>query len=82
MREVSVYLFASLRDYTGEKTLKVEVPADATVGQLKDILIKKYPRLGKARNSILAAIDREYAADDTVIPDKAEIALFPPVSGG
>jgi molybdopterin converting factor small subunit len=35
-----------------------------------------------AQNSIMAAINFEYAADDQAIPSNAEIALFPPVSGG
>jgi molybdopterin converting factor small subunit len=31
---------------------------------------------------MMAAINREYAADEQVIPEGAEIAFFPPVSGG
>jgi molybdopterin converting factor small subunit len=32
--------------------------------------------------SVLTTIDREYAFDEAVIPSSAEIAMFPPVSGG
>lgn len=31
---------------------------------------------------MLISVNQEYAFDDVVIPDGAEIALFPPVSGG
>jgi molybdopterin converting factor small subunit len=32
--------------------------------------------------SVLITINREYAFDDAVIPIDAEMAMFPPVSGG
>jgi molybdopterin converting factor small subunit len=32
--------------------------------------------------SVLITIDREYAFDEAVIPPNAEMAMFPPVSGG
>jgi molybdopterin converting factor small subunit len=38
--------------------------------------------MSPAHNFMLAAINREYVADGQVIPTDAEIALFPPVSGG
>jgi molybdopterin converting factor subunit 1 len=82
MNEVNVYLFASLRDYTGAKSLKVAIPKGATVADLKELLAKEHPRLVPVREAIMAAINREYAADEQIIPQNAEIALFPPVSGG
>jgi molybdopterin converting factor small subunit len=36
----------------------------------------------KVNNSIMAAINREYVSGVQVIPTGAEIAFFPPVSGG
>jgi len=32
--------------------------------------------------STLVSVNREFAFDENVIPEGAEIALFPPVSGG
>ncbi len=60
----------------------MEIPSGTTVGVLTDLLVTKYPRLEKVRTSMLAAIDHHYAGDEQVIPEKAEIAFFPPVSGG
>ena len=74
--------FATLRDYVNAKTIEVDVPSDITVAGLKELLVKSYPKMVPAQNSIMAAINREYAADEQVIPLNAEIALFPPVSGG
>jgi molybdopterin converting factor subunit 1 len=79
---IKILFFATLRDYVNAKTIELEVPADTTVADLKELLGIKFPKMVPAKNSIMAAIDREYAADEQVIPLEAEIALFPPVSGG
>jgi molybdopterin converting factor subunit 1 len=80
--KIKIMFFATLSDYTGEKTVEMEIPRDTTVAGLKEALMKKYPRMLPARPTIMTAINREYAADEQVIPLDAEIALFPPVSGG
>ncbi len=82
MNEITVYFFATLRDYVGAKSLHMMLPANATVGDLKKMLIEQHPRMIPARDSIMAAINREYAGDEELIPAQAEIAFFPPVSGG
>ncbi len=82
MQKVKVLFFATLRDYVGTKSLELEIPTGLTVGGLTKILVKTYPRLEKVKESMMAAINREYAADEQVIPLEAEIAFFPPVSGG
>lgn len=82
MHKVKVLFFATLRDYVGSKSLELEIPFGMTVGGLTDLLVATYPRLEKVKNSMMVAINREYAADEEVIPEDAEIAFFPPVSGG
>jgi molybdopterin converting factor subunit 1 len=79
---IKILFFATLRDYVGAKTIELEVPSGTTVARLKESLVKRFPKMMPAQNSIMAAINREYAADEQVIPLDAEIALFPPVSGG
>jgi molybdopterin converting factor small subunit len=49
---------------------------------LKELLVEKYPKIASAQKSMMAAVNREYAASEQVIPLDAEIAFFPPVSGG
>jgi molybdopterin converting factor subunit 1 len=82
MNQIKIFLFASLRDYVGAKTIELELAAGTTIADLKELLVRTYPKLSPARNSMLAAINREYAADEQLIPLHAEIAFFPPVSGG
>jgi molybdopterin converting factor subunit 1 len=82
MQKVKVLFFATLRDYVGTKSVEMEIPPGLTVGKLRNLLVTAYPRLEKEKASMMAAINREYAADEQVIPQEAEIAFFPPVSGG
>jgi molybdopterin converting factor subunit 1 len=82
MHKVKVLFFATLRDYVGSKLVEFEIPLGLTVGGLTDLLVTTYPSLEKVKDSMMAAINREYAANEQVIPEGAEIAFFPPVSGG
>ncbi len=82
MNQVNILFFATLKGIIGARTLQMELPEGATVGLLKDTLISEHPNLAPMRGSIMAAVNQEYAADDQVIPAQAEIAFFPPVSGG
>jgi len=82
MQKVKVLFFATLRDYVGAKYVELEIPIGTTIHDLMDLLASTYPRLEKVKDSMMAAVDREYAADEEVIPEGAEIAFFPPVSGG
>jgi molybdopterin converting factor subunit 1 len=79
---VKIFLFAILSEYVGAKTVELEVPAGTTVAMVKELLVKKYPKMASVQKSIMTAVNREYAAGDQIIPLNAEIALFPPVSGG
>lgn len=82
MNRVKLLFFATLRDRAGTKTLELDIPADLTVQGLKDKISNEYPNLKESMSSVLITINREYAFDDAVIPQNAELAMFPPVSGG
>ena len=82
MNHVKLLFFATLRERAGTKAMELDVPADLTVKGLKDRLAMEYPQLSESLRSVLVTINREYAFDEAVIPLDAEVALFPPVSGG
>jgi molybdopterin converting factor subunit 1 len=82
MNHVKVLFFATLRDLAGAKSIELDVPTDMTVQGLKDRLARAYPTLKQAMETVLVSINREYAFDEAILPDAAEIAMFPPVSGG
>ena len=45
-------------------------------------ILSQYPELQRFGNSLLLAVNQEYAHPETAIHDGDELALFPPVSGG
>ncbi len=82
MNRVKLLFFATLRDRAGTKTMELEIPAELTIQGLKDKISNEYPNLRESMSSVLITINREYAFDDALIPPDAELAMFPPVSGG
>jgi molybdopterin converting factor subunit 1 len=82
MNRIKLLFFATIRDRAGTKFMDLDVPEDMTVQGLKDKLAKEYPNLKDSMKSVLITINREYAFDEAVIPLNAEMAMFPPVSGG
>ena len=83
MTRVKILLFATLRERAGgTKSIEVDLPDSATVSMLKTQIAREHPALEQSMKSVLTAVNREYAFDEAVLPDGAELAMFPPVSGG
>lgn len=82
MNRIKLLFFATLRDRAGTKSMELDIPEGMTVQGLKEKLAEEYPNLKDSMKSVLITIDREYAFDEAVIPPNAEMAMFPPVSGG
>jgi molybdopterin converting factor subunit 1 len=82
MNKIKLLFFATLRDRAGAKSMELEISDDLTIQGLKDKLALDYPNLAQSMSSVIVTINREYAFDEAVVPQNAEIALFPPVSGG
>lgn len=82
MNKLVVLFFANLRERAGVKETQIELPIGATVGDLKSFLVERYPGLDQTMKTCIVAVNRQYAKDETILPEGAEIAVFPPVSGG
>lgn len=82
MNQVTVLFFATIRELTGTRQTSLELPDGARVADAKAILIEKYPSIELAMDTTVIAVNREFAPDEDILPDGAEIAIFPPVSGG
>ncbi len=82
MNKISVLFFATFRDKAGTNRTEIEIPEGTTIAGLRTLLAEKFPPLETLADHALASINREYAYDDQVIPEGAEVAWFPPVSGG
>ena len=81
---VQVRYFASLREALGPQE-QVQLPAGATLGNLRDQLIASSPRHAEAlarTRTLRGAINQVMCDEATVVPEGAEVAFFPPVTGG
>jgi MoaE-MoaD fusion protein len=74
---VVVRLFAGLRELAGTGRRDLELPADASVGEI-------WPELGLGDEppGLLYAVNKEYAETSQPLSEGDEVALIPPVSGG
>ena len=81
--QIKVLFFATLRDKAGTKSVEMDIAPDSTIGGLKTLLTEKFPGIdAQLMDHCLASINHEYRFDESEIPADAEIAFFPPVSGG
>ena len=81
---VQVRFFASLREALGPQE-QMQLPAGVTLGELRDQLIASSPRHAEAlarTRTLRGAINQVMCDEATVVPDGAEVAFFPPVTGG
>ncbi len=81
---VKVRFFASYRELIGREEVVIEVQGDITLGELLEKLKREVPGVSNALESgnPIIAVDHEIAPRGTRITPNAEVAIFPPVSGG
>ena len=80
--KVSVRFFAAFREIVGRTHMEVGVAEGTTAGNLLDLFVGRYPRLGDLVGSSLLAVNREYVPPETTLRENDEIVFVPPVSGG
>jgi sulfur-carrier protein len=78
--------FASLREHLGVEAETVEVPITvATVRELRAWLIDRdanYAHGLAPQRAIRMAVNKRLAQAETLLSEGAEVAFFPPVTGG
>ena len=82
MNHIKVLFFATLRDRAGAARIEMDLEAGATIQDLKKAITRRFPAIEETITHCLAAINHEYSADEAEVPADAEVAFFPPVSGG
>jgi molybdopterin converting factor subunit 1 len=80
--QVTVRLFARLRDLVGAGELRREAADAATVESIWHALVSDYPAIAPYAASMSCAVNAEYARMTTKLRDGDEVAFLPPVSGG
>lgn len=82
--KVRVRYFASIREVLGAGE-SIEAPAGSTIGELRDRLIASSAAhataLARGR-ALRSALNQLLCDEAAVVGDDAEVAFFPPVTGG
>jgi molybdopterin synthase sulfur carrier subunit len=82
--KIRVRYFASLREALGAQQ-DVDMPTGSTLGALRDALMAGSARhaevLARGR-AVRCAQDQRMCGEDELLVDGAEVAFFPPVTGG
>lgn len=73
-----VMFFAHLRDAVGEESVGEDLTGK-TIAEAKAILSEQY---GVNLDTVMAAVNEEFAGDEDVLSDGDVVAFIPPVSGG
>ena len=80
--EISVLLFAGMRQTVGAPSLTIELTMPATVGDIRKGMLERYPEMESVLQSCAFAVDEQYATDGTPVDQQSVVACIPPVSGG
>jgi molybdopterin synthase sulfur carrier subunit len=81
---LQVRYFAALREALGAAEAVPAVPGE-TLGQLRDRLMARSPAHAEALargKALRCALDQVLSDESAPVPDGAEVAFFPPVTGG
>ncbi|RKQ37240.1 molybdopterin converting factor subunit 1 [Oceanobacillus halophilus] len=76
---IKVLLFAHLQEKIGKDQLELEI-IQSTVAELKNKLKNQFQLY--ELNSVMTAINEEYAMDEDIVKSGDTVAFIPPVSGG
>ena len=79
---VTVRLFAAIRQQAGWREKEIQLVDGATVASLFATLTAEQPDFDLSSRSVYAAVNQQYVQQDAVLTDGDEVAIFPPVSGG
>ena len=79
---VQVYFHSYFKDLTGTAAAAESLPVGATLGNLHERLMARFPKLAAMRKSTLLAVGVEYQPGTYPLKENDEVSLFPPVQGG
>ena len=82
MNKVHVLFFATLKEKAGLSETQLDLLDGSNVAGFKKALFTRFPDLPRMSSTLVVAVNQEFAFDTDPIPAGAEIAVFPPVSGG
>ncbi len=80
--KITLLYFAQLRESLDKNSEEFTSSELLSGVELIETLVARYPQMKAVSGSIQLAVNGEYFRLDQILPDLAEVALIPPVSGG
>ncbi|KAL2467560.1 Molybdopterin synthase sulfur carrier subunit [Forsythia ovata] len=80
--EIKVLFFARARDVTGMTDMLLIVSTGSIAPDCLNNLLLKFPGLSEILWCMVVALNEEYTPENTVVKDRDELAIIPPISGG
>jgi molybdopterin synthase sulfur carrier subunit len=80
--QVKVKLFAVYQEMFGTPELDLTLLPETTVAQVLASLIEQQPKLAKWQDITRFGVNLQFVESATVLKDRDEVVLIPPVSGG
>ena len=84
MPTITIKYFASIREAIGQGSERLDTPA-RTVAELRDALVARggaYAEVLARGRPVRVAVNQVMGREDTPLQEGAEVAFFPPVTGG
>jgi len=79
---IKVLVFAHIKELIGSGSIDIELNEGATGNDLLQKMESSFPQIKDHRKYLKLSMNGEYLDGETTIVRDAEIAIFPPVSGG
>ena len=80
--KITVKLFAIYQEAFETPELNLVLPEQTKVGDVLESLIKQKPYLSQWQSVTRFGVNLQFVTADTVLNDRDEVVLIPPVSGG
>ena len=80
--QITVKLFALMRETAGTDTIPLEVPTGTAVMQALARLVCQYPLLEPYMANTRFSLHTDFVDPETTLAEGDELVLIPPVSGG
>ena len=81
---ITVKYFASIREAIGQGSERMDTPA-RTVAELRDALVQRggaYADVLARHRPVRVAVNQTLGDEQVLLQEGAEVAFFPPVTGG
>jgi len=80
--KVVLKVYSGYRKIVGKNTITVTLIPGATVDNLLDVLIERYPLLAEVLGYTTISVNLRQAKKDTLLHEGDKVSLFPHIGGG